>query len=330
MSALLKQIQDKAKVAGKTIVLPEGEEERILEAAKIIHREKIAKLILLGDEAVIKSKASDLPSDIEIINPKTHKDKEKYINILYESRKSKGMTLEQAAVTAMNPLYYGVLLVQGGYADGMVGGSVNSTGDTLRPALQVIKAAPGIKTISSFFLMVLPEGSKYGYNGAFLFADCGLNPAPDADQLAEIAVTSAKSAQILTGMSPKVAMLSFSTKGSAKHESVDKVIAATQKAKELDPTLEIDGELQADAALVESVGKLKSPGSTVAGKANVLIFPDLNSGNIAYKLVQRLANAEAIGPICQGFNKPVNDLSRGCSPEDVVNAVAITVVQATL
>jgi phosphate acetyltransferase len=328
MSTLLEKIRDKAKAANKKIMLPEGEEPRIIEAAKIIAKEKIARVALLGNPQKIKQIGGDLDG-VEVIEPATDKNRERYVEILYEARKSKGLTLEQAQELALNPLYYGTLAVKAGEADGMVAGSIHATGDTLRPALQIIKAAPGIKTISSFFLMV-KEGGKYGYNGAFLFSDCGLNVNPDAEQLAEIAVTSAKTAHVLTGMEPYVAMLSFSTKGSAKHEFVDKVVLATQKAKELDPDLKIDGELQGDAALVESVAQLKCPGSEVAGKANVLIFPDLDAGNIAYKLVQRLGGYEAIGPICQGFAKPVNDLSRGCTVEDVVNAVAITAVQATL
>lgn len=328
MSRLLDEIRNKAKLANKKIMLAEGEEPRVIEAAKIIAKQKMARVVLVGNSDKINKIGGDL-NGIEIIDPKTDSNREKYINVLYETRKSKGMTLEQAQKLALDPLYYSVLAVKADDADGMVAGAVHATGDTLRPALQIIKAAPGIKTVSSFFLMVI-EGSKYGFNGAFLFADSGLNPNPDADQLAEIAVTSAKSAAALTGMDPHVAMLSFSTKGSAKHELVDKVILATQKAKALDPDLMVDGELQGDAALVESVAKLKSPDSPVAGKANVLIFPDLNSGNISYKLVQRLAGAEAIGPICQGFNKPINDLSRGCTPEDIVSAVAITAVQATI
>jgi len=328
MSILLEEIRDKARAADKKIMLAEGEEPRIIEAAKTIVKEKVARIALVGNPQTIQQIGGNLEG-IEIINPVTDKNRERYIDLLYQARKSKGLTYEQAQELALDPLYYSVLAVKADDADGMVAGAVHPTGDTLRPALQIIKAAPGIKTVSSFFLMII-EGSKYGYNGAFLFADCGLNPNPNAAQLAEIAVTSAKSAHILTGMDPHVAMLSFSTKGSAQHELVDKVISATQKAKELDPNLKIDGELQGDAALVESVAKLKCPDSEVAGKANVLIFPDLNAGNIAYKLVQRLAGAEAIGPICQGFNKPINDLSRGCTAEDIVNAVAITAVQATI
>ena len=237
------------------------------------------------------------------------------------------MTEEQAVEFAKKPLYLGVLLVKAGKADGMVAGAINSTGDTLRPALQIIKTAPGIKTVSSCFIMVLPEGSKYGENGIMVFGDCAVNINPDAQQLADIAIASAQSAASIAGIEPKVAMLSFSTKGSAKHEFVDKVVEATKIVKELAPDLKVDGELQFDAAVVKSVASLKAPGSDIAGSANVMIFPDIQAGNIGYKLVQRLAGAEAVGPICQGFNMPVNDLSRGCSAEDVVNVTAMTVLQ---
>jgi phosphate acetyltransferase len=321
-------IREKASKLNKTVVLAEGEEERTVKAAEAIVSNKIANIILLGDEKVIKSKYPDVNlKGITIINPKTDVNNSKYINLLYELRKSKGMTEEQAKVTALNPLYYGVLMVKNGDADGMVAGALCSTGDTLRPALQIIKMPPTITCVSSCFIMVMPENCKYGENGIMVFGDCAVNPNPDSQQLAAIAIASADTAKRIAGISPKIAMLSFSTKGSAKHELVDKVVAATKIAKELAPDLLIDGELQADASLVESVGKLKSPGSPVAGHANTLIFPDLQAGNIGYKLVQRLAGADAIGPIIQGLAKPVNDLSRGCSVQDIIDVVAITALQ---
>lgn len=324
--SLLQEIREKAKLKNKCIVLAEGEEERIIRAAEEIVEQKIARLILIGNKDVILSKAVKSLDGVTIIDPKTE-DLTEYANLLYELRKAKGMTLEQATELAKKPLYLGVLLVKAGKADGMVAGSVNSTGDTLRPALQIIKTAPGIKTVSSCFIMVLPEGCKYGENGIMVFGDCAVNINPDAQQLADIAIASAQSAVSIAGIDPKVAMLSFSTKGSAKHEYVDKVVEATKIVKELAPDLKVDGELQFDAAVVESVASLKAPGSDIAGHANVMIFPDIQAGNIGYKLVQRLAGAEAVGPICQGFNMPVNDLSRGCSSEDVVNVTAMTVLQ---
>lgn len=324
--SLLQEIREKAKLKNKCIVLAEGEEDRIIRAAEEIVEQKIARLILIGNKDVILSKAQKSLDGVTIIDPKTE-DLTEYSNLLYELRKAKGMTMEQAVELAKKPLYLGVLLVKAGKADGMVAGSVNSTGDTLRPALQIIKTAPGIKTVSSCFIMVLPEGCKYGENGIMVFGDCAVNINPDAQQLADIAIASAQSAVNIAGIDPKVAMLSFSTKGSAKHEYVDKVVEATKIVKELAPDLKVDGELQFDAAVVESVASLKAPGSDIAGHANVMIFPDIQAGNIGYKLVQRLAGAEAVGPICQGFNMPVNDLSRGCSSEDVVNVTAMTVLQ---
>ena len=325
--SLLQSVREKAKKACKTIVLAEGEEKRVLDAAKVILDEKIAGLVLIGNKDVIAQKAAFDVNQVTIVDPASD-NLDEYADLLYELRKAKGMEKEQAAQLVKNPLYLGVMLVKTGKADGMVAGSVNSTGDTLRPALQIIKTAPSIKTVSSCFIMVLPEGSKYGENGVMVFADCAVNIEPDAEQLASIAIASADTAKKIAGIDPKIAMLSFSTKGSAKHANVDKVVEATKIVNTIAPELQCDGELQLDAAIVESVAQLKAPGSKIAGHANVLIFPDLQSGNIGYKLVQRLAGAQAVGPICQGFNKPVNDLSRGCSSEDIVNVVAMTVLQA--
>lgn len=333
MSKLTDSIKAKAKSLNKTIVLAEGEEERVIRAASIITQEGTANIVLLGDEAVIKSKCPDVCLDgVTIINPVTSSKTTEYANLLYELRKAKGMTEEKALILAKDVLFYGALMLKTGDADGMVAGAIHSTGDVLRAGLQVVKTAPGCKTVSSCFLMSMPEGSvgyQYGQDGVVVFGDCAVNPNPDSEQLADIAIASADTASKLAGIvEPRVAMLSFSTKGSAKHENVDKVVEATRIAQERAPQLSIDGELQADAALVEVVGKLKAPTSTVAGKANVLIFPDLQSGNIGYKLVQRFAGAEAIGPICQGFAKPINDLSRGCNVDDIVSVVAMTAVMA--
>ena len=319
-----------AKSNVKKIVLPEGDEERTLKAAEIIHAEKIAELILVGSKDVIEANAKAFGVNIEgirIEDPATSEKTKTYAEGLYELRKNKGVTLEAAEKIVLDPMYFGTMMVKLDDAQGMVSGAVHTTGDLLRPGLQIIKTKPGISVVSSFFVMLLKD-KTFGAEGQMLFADCAVNPNPNADELAAIAIATADSAKNLLQIEPKVAMLSFSTMGSAKSELVDKVVNATRTAKALRPDLAIDGELQLDAAIVESVGTKKAPGSTVAGKANVLVFPDLQAGNIGYKLVQRLAGAEAIGPVCQGFAKPINDLSRGCSVEDIVNVVAITAVQA--
>ena len=329
MSKLMDEIKEKAALLNKHIVLAEGEEERIIRAAEMIAERKIARLTLIGNPDVVKAKCPDAKLDgVEIVDPATSPKTKEYAALLYELRKAKGMTLEQAEKLTLDCSYFSVLMIKAGDADGMVSGAVHSTGDTLRPALQIIKTAPGISTVSSCFIMCLPEGSKYGEKDVMVYGDCAVNIDPNEDQLADIAISTAESARTLAGISPRVAMLSFSTKGSAKHDTVTKVQNATRIAHEKAPDLALDGELQLDAALVPAVASLKAPGSTVAGKANVLIFPDLEAGNIGYKLTQRLGGAEAIGPICQGLAAPVNDLSRGCVAEDVVGVVAVTAVQA--
>jgi phosphate acetyltransferase len=328
--SLSESLKTQAKALNKHIVLAEGEEERTLKAARLIAEQGIARITLVGREEIIRSVIPDLDKlGIQVVQPDISPKLEQYASMYYEMRKNKGVTAESALETMKDPLYFATMMVKAGDADGMVAGAIHATGDTLRPALQIIKTAPGISTVSSFFMMEIPDRS-FGHDGIMIFADCAIVINPTADEMASIAVASARSGKALTGMEPRVAMLSFSTKGSAKHEMVDKVAEATEKAKQIDPALQIDGELQADAALVPSVGQLKSPGSTVAGKANVLIFPDLNSGNISYKLIQRLGKAMAFGPICQGFAKPVNDLSRGCNPEDIVVVTAVTAIQANM
>ena len=326
--AIIDKIKAKAKSDIKHIVLPEGEEIRNVQAAVMIRDQGLAKLTLLGNPAKVKEVAAgaDL-TGIDIIDPADSDKAPLYAATLYDLRKAKGMTEEEAAKKVADPMYYGIMMVKLGDADGLVSGAIHSTGDMLRPALQVIKSKPGIKTVSSCFLMECPDKS-FGDNGVMIFSDCGVNIDPDAEQLANIALGAADSARSLAGMEPRVAMLSFSTKGSAKHDNVTKVQEATRIAKEMAPDLMLDGELQLDAALVEKVGQLKAPGSKVAGHANTLVFPDLDAGNIGYKLVQRLAHAEAYGPILQGIAKPCNDLSRGCSAEDIVATVAITACQA--
>jgi len=328
---LLEQIRQKAQEKFKTIVLPEGTEERTLKAVETLVKEKIANPILIGEEGAVKAKAQQVGADIsgvEIINPAKAAFYNDFVEKFYEMRKAKGMTPEKAQQLLLDPLYFGSMMVKFGKADGEVAGAINTTGDVLRPALQIIKTAKGISAVSGAFIMIVPN-CDLGDNGIMVFADCAVTPNPTAEQLAEFAFASAETARSLCGIKePVVGMLSFSTKGSASHELVDKVAQATEIAKSRWPELPVDGEFQADAALVAKVGQSKAPGSAVAGKCNVLVFPDLQAGNIGYKLVQRLAKAEAIGPILQGMDKPVNDLSRGCSVEDVINVVAMTAVRA--
>jgi len=328
---LLDKIRANARTYQKRIILPESYEERTLQAADFVLKEDLAQIILLGNKEKVLSKSSELNLSFldkaTIIDPEQHDKKELYVDMMVEIRKHKGLTRDEASRQIEHPLYLSTLMIKNGDADGEVAGAMNATGDVLRPAFQFVKTLPGISVVSGAFIMILPD-TKYGDEGIMIFADCAVHPNPDENQLAEIAVATAKTAQDIAGLKPRVALLSFSTKGSARHEMVDLVSNATKIAKSMAPDLQIDGELQADAAIVEAIGKKKAPGSPIGGKANVLVFPDLNSGNIAYKLVQRLANAEAIGPILQGMAAPINDLSRGCSVSDIINMIAITANQA--
>lgn len=328
---LMQDIIERAKANKQRIVLPEGTEERTLKAADQLLADGVADIILIGNPEEVKTLASQYGLvNIEkaiLVDPKNHEKKGEYADLLLQLRQKKGMTPEKAAVLVEDPLYLGCLMIKAGDADGEIAGAQNTTGDVLRPALQIIKTAPGMSVVSGAFLMFVQDKS-YGKDGVLVFADCAVMPNPNASELAQIAVTTAQTAKDIVGVEPRVAMLSFSTKGSASHEMVDKVVEATRLAQEMAPQFNIDGELQADAALIASVGLKKAPESKVAGNANVLVFPSLEVGNIAYKLVQRLGNAEAVGPILQGMGAPVNDLSRGCSVSDIYNMVAIASNQA--
>ena len=330
--SLIDQIVARAKSNRQRIVLPESFEERTITAADRAIADGLADIILIGNREKVLAYAAQLGlkhiDQATIIDPETSDKTEEYAQLLFQLRQKKGMTIEVARKTVLDPLYFGCLIIKSGDADGQISGALSTTGETLRPALQIIKCAPGITCVSGAMLMVT-QTPQYGENGVLVIGDVAVTPAPDAQQLAQIAVCTAQTARSVAGFAdPRVAMLSFSTKGSAKHEVVDKVVEATALAKQLDPALKIDGELQADAALVPSVGQKKAPGSEIAGNANVLVFPNLEVGNIAYKLVQRLGNADAIGPILQGIARPVNDLSRGCSVDDVYKMIAITACQA--
>ncbi len=330
--SFIDEIKQRAKKDIKTIVLPESSDLRVLEATSIILEEGFANVVLLGNIEEIMKKAKENGFDISkaiIVDPLQSDKYEEYVNAFYELRKAKGLDYEKAKELIKDNVYFGMMMVKQGDCDGLVSGAIHSTADTLRPALQILKTAPNTKLVSAFFLMVVPD-CKYGENGTFVFADCGLNAYPTEEELSEIAISSAKSFENLTGKQPKVAMLSYSSYGSATSDATKKVINATNLAKQKETNLLIDGELQLDAAIIPEIAKTKAPDSSVAGQANTLVFPNLDAGNIGYKLVQRLSKAEAYGPLCQGIAKPVNDLSRGCSAKDIVGVVAITAVQATM
>lgn len=328
---LMTKIRNSAREKNRCIVLPEGTEERTLKAADIIIEEGLARLVLIGNTQEITEKAAQWNlrniSKAKIVDPIHHDKKEFYTEMLYEMRKSKGLSMEAASKLVEDPLYLAVLMIKNKEVDGEVAGAQNATGDVLRPAFQIVKTLPGVSVVSGAFIMVMKD-KQWGDDGIMVFADCAAHPNPTAKELAEIAVVTGQTAKNIAGIEPRVALLSFSTKGSAKHEMVDKVVEATKLAQEMAPDMLIDGELQADAAIVPAIGKSKAPNSKIAGTANVLVFPTLETGNIAYKLVQRIAGAEAIGPVMQGMAAPINDLSRGCSVEDIVNLVAITANQS--
>lgn len=330
--SLFDKLTERARANRQRIVLPEGTESRTLTAADHLLADNIADIILIGDPTEIHHLATELKlgniNKATIINPADETVIDRYAPLYYELRKSKGITMEEARLMTANPLYLGCLLVKAGHADGQVAGAMNTTANVLRAAFQIIKTRPGISVVSGAFVMLLPKGSPYGTDGVLVFADCAVLPDPTADELAQIAVSAADTARDIAGITPRVAILSFSTKGSASHERVDKVIAAQEIAKRMAPGLIIDGELQADAAIVPGVASTKAPNSPLNGRANVLVFPSLEVGNIAYKLVQRLAGIEAVGPVLQGLAAPVNDLSRGCFPEDIYKTVIITCNQA--
>jgi len=328
--SMLQNFKQRAKSLNKTIVLPEGTDGRTIKAAALITEEKIAKVIVLGDPKEIAELASEqgvTTDNFQIVDPKNYDRRKELVEKLVELRKSKGVDIEKAEQLLNDPLYFGVMMVKCDIADGMVAGAINATANVLRPSLQILKTAPGTKLVSAFFVMIVPN-CDYGADGGIIYADSGMVQNPSSEELAHIAINAAKSFKLLFQKEPVVGMLSHSTKGSAAHPDVDKVVEATRIAKELDPELALDGEFQLDTAIVPSVGKAKAPESSVAGKCNVLVFPDLDAGNIGYKLTQRLAKAEAYGPVTQGIAKPVNDLSRGCTAEDIVGVAAITAIQA--